>query len=840
MPAPDRVLIRASWNYLRRHPWQLAPALAGIAIGVAVMLATDLAVDSSRRAFLLSMDAVNGEATHQLVAGPGGVDETLYPLLRVEKGFGNLAPVVEEYVDVGDVTLQMLGVDPLAEAGFRDYTAAGSVLGSFELLQQLLATPGTVLLAERTAAALGLAPGDTLTLTANGREVTATLVAYAGSETERRLDNLLITDIATAQEWLSRRGELTRIDVRLPPGDEAAAARLASELPPGVQLLPSAGRTESVSAMSAAFETNLKAMSLLALLVGVFLIYNSISFAVVQRRGIFGALRALGVTRRELLVLVLGEALLLGILGTAAGLALGFWLAEWLLKLVSRSINDLYFVVTVTEVAPDFAAIAKGVAAGLAATLMAAAVPAWEAASSVPRLALTRAALERQTGRLLPALATGGLAAAALAALLIGVSGASLVSGLAALFILIPGLALCIPLIVRAVATAAARPAAALGGPTGRLAISGIAASLSRTAVAIVALGIAVSATLGVSIMVDSFRGAVGEWLNGTLRSDIYVAVDRGTLEPDLLADLVRLPGIAAYSTSRSTWLETSSGRVQLTVLELPAESFDGILLRDAEPGAVREAFQQQGAILVSDSYAYRHGVGRGDTVTLPTAQGERTFPVAATYRSYDADLDSLLMSRNTYDVFWKDPAVGSLGIRLAPEANADAVIEDLRAASAGRQALLIRSDRELRELSMEIFDRTFIITDVLYWLALAVALIGIAAAMLALQLERARELAIFRALGMTPRQLGGMVILQTGFIGLMGGLAAIPLGAVMSWVLIEVINRRAFGWEMDVIVEPRALLAAVVLAVGAALLAAIYPARRAAGANPALAMRED
>ena len=833
-------LARASWNHLRHHPWQLAPAVAGIAIGVAVMLATDLAVDSSRRAFLLAMEAVNGEATHQVVAGPEGVDENLYALLRVDEGYGNLAPVVEEYVDAGDVTLQLLGVDPLAETTFRDYTAPDSVLGGLELLERLLTDPGAVLLAERTAAALALSPGDTFTLLANGREVTATLAGFAGSEAQRQLDNLLITDIATAQEWLGRQGQLTRIDVRLPPGDGAAVARLAAALPAGVQLLPSAGRTESVSDMSAAFETNLEAMSLLALLVGVFLIYNSISFAVVQRRGIFGVLRALGVTRRELLAVVLREALLLGVVGAAAGVALGLWLAEWLLQLVSRSINDLYFVVTVTEVVPDRLAIAKGAAAGLGTTLVAAVVPAWEAASTAPQLAMARATLEHRTGRLLPLLALGGLAAAALAALLVRATPGNLVAGLAALFVAIPGLALCIPVIVRSISAAAARPAAGIGGVTGRLAISGIGASLSRTAVAIVALGIAVSATLGVSVMVESFRAAVSDWLEGTLRSDIYVGVDRGTLEPELVGDLVRTPGVAAHGTSRSVWLQTESGRVQLTVLQLPEDSFGGILLRDGEPAAVSEAFREQGAVLVSDSYSYRHAVERGGTVTLPTPQGVRTFPVAGTYRSYDADLDSLLMSRRTYEVFWDDSRVGSLGIHLAPGADTDTVIERLRQASAGRQALLIRSNREIRELSMEIFDRTFVITDVLYWLALAVAVIGITAAMLALQLERARELAVYRALGMTPRQLGAMVMVQTGFIGLLGGLAAIPLGLVMAWVLIEVINRRAFGWEMDLVVAPGALAAAVTLAVGAALLAAIYPARRASRANPALAMRED
>ena len=163
-----------------------------------------------------------------------------------------------------------------------------------------------------------------------------------------------------------------------------------------------------------------------------------------------------------------------------------------------------------------------------------------------------------------------------------------------------------------------------------------------------------------------------------------------------------------------------------------------------------------------------------------------------------------------------------------------------MRAISAGRQALLMNSNARIREISLGIFDRTFVITNVLYWLAVGVAIIGILGAMLALQLERARELAILRGVGMTPGQMGGLVTLQTAFIGLLSGLAAIPLGLVMAWVLIEVINRRAFGWQMDVTIVPADLFAALSLAVGAALIAGIYPAWRAASAMPALAMREE
>ena len=197
-------------------------------------------------------------------------------------------------------------------------------------------------------------------------------------------------------------------------------------------------------------------------------------------------------------------------------------------------------------------------------------------------------------------------------------------------------------------------------------------------------------------------------------------------------------------------------------------------------------------------------------------------------------------MSRNTYERHWDDTGIDSIGIYLAEGASATQFMERVRTVSEGRQMLFIRSNREIRDLSLQIFDRTFVITDVLYWLAVGVAIIGILGSMLALQLERTRELAILRAIGMTPWQLGGMVTLQTGLIGLLSGLAAIPLGLLMAWMLIDVINRRSFGWQMDMSIAPSFLLTALALSVGAALFAGLYPAYHAARAQPASAMREE
>ena len=845
------VLYRASFGYLLRHPWQLTLALLGICIGVAVMVAVDLANESSRRAFLLSMDAVNGEATHQIIAGPAGVDEQVYTRLRVEHGIRSIAPVVSGYVRYNDVTLHVMGVDLFAEREFRHYSLSGqpenSVINAGEssrsgadLITRILTTPGALLASGRTAQTLGLEIDDRFRLMATGKERDAVLVGLFPPDKQSRLDNLLITDIANAQQWLDMNRRLTRIDVRIRADDEGLQQQIEAALPPDAQLLSAARRTQTTMDMSNAFMTNLTAMSLLALLVGIFLIYNSVAFAVLQRRGLLGVLRALGLTRGQTFSLILFESVVLGIAGAILGLLLGVWLGEQLLHLVARTISDHYFVVNVTDVTIAPSSVIKGLTAGLGATVFAAAVPAIEASSYEPRLAMTRSVLEQRAGQSLPIIAGAGLLASVISALLLVFSGDNLLAGLIALFLLILGFALLIPIAVRACSRAVAPLAGKLGGTAGRLAIAGIGTSLSRTGVAIVALAVAVSATVGVSVMVDSFRGSVSEWLGNTLQSDIYVGVPQGSLEPELLQDLVSVQGIATYSTSRRTWLETATGRIRLVVLQMAPGSYAGTAIRDGNREEVWRQFDEEQAVLVSDSYAYRNDVVRGDTISLRTKSGDRTFLIAAVYQSYDSNDGVILMSRRTYDNFYADPTINSVGVYLDDGADIDVVMDEMRQVSAGRQSLIMNSNSRIREISLDIFDRTFVITDVLYWLALGVAVIGILGAMLALQLERARELAILRAIGMTPVQMSGLVILQTGFIGLLGGAAAIPLGLLMAWVLIEVINRRAFGWQMDMTIDPGVLLTALTLAIGAALIAGIYPAYRAASARPALAMREE
>ncbi|HEY7141493.1 MAG TPA: FtsX-like permease family protein [Methylomirabilota bacterium] len=848
-------LLRASVRHLARHPWQAGLSVLGIALGVAVVVSVDLASTSARRAFALAAEGVTGRATHQVVGGSAGLDERVMTRLAREVGVQPLAPVVEAWVGVEGMpgrTLQLLGVDPFSEAPFRPYLGRGAGEGT-RAIGSLVTEPGAVILSRETAAEFGVEVSGTLGLRVSGRARPVRVVGLiepSDARSRQALRGLVVADVATAQELLGRPGLLSRIDLVLPAGrrGEAILARVRAALSPGMEVVPAAARSEFVGELTRAFDVNLTALSLLALVVGLFLAYNTMTFSVVQRRATIGVLRALGVTRAEIVATVLAEALCLGLVATALGLGAGVVLAGGLVRLVTRTINDLYFVVVVRDLAVAPAGLARAAALGVGATLLAALVPAAEASAALPGAAIQRIALETRVRRAAPRAALLGVAALMAGALLIRLSGRSLGWSYAGLFAAILGAALLTPLAMVGAARAAGPLLGRLLGLPGHMAARGIVARLSRTGVAVAALMVAVAATVGVAVMIRSFRATVVRWLDTSLVADVYVsapAISAGrggesTLDPAVIARLREAPGVQAVGTYRGARVQSPSGPTQLVALGIGPGSYRQFRFLAGSPDAVWPAFQDDGAAIVSEPYAYRHGLTVGGAVRLRTDRGERAFPVVGVFADYGSDQGVVMVSRRTYEASWEDRGVSSLGLVLAPGVDPEAAVGTLRARAGGDQALLIRSNRALRESSLEIFDRTFAITAVLRVLATAVAVIGVLSALMALQLERARELGVLRAQGLTPREVGRLVLAETGLLGGIAGVLAVPVGIALALVLIHVINRRAFGWSIETTVPVDVLLEAVGLAVLAALAAGAYPAWRMARTPPAPALREE
>ncbi|MDY7227791.1 ABC transporter permease [Hyalangium rubrum] len=842
-----RLLVRASLRHLGGHPWLTALSLLGIALGVAVVVSIDLASGSALRAFERSTETVTGRATHQLVGGPQGLPDSLYRDLRLRPGAPVSAPVVEGHVRAtrGDRRpLTVLGVDPFAEAPFRPY-AQGGASGQ---ASALLTEPGTVILPSATARLLGVKVGDFFEVRVGGltrRLRVVSLITPPDERTARAMEGLLLTDISTAQEVLGRPGRLSRIDLKL--DDEAALARLQEGLPVGVQVVRSATRGGTVDQMTRAFRTNLTALSMLALVVGMFLIYNTMTFSVVQRRGLLGRLRALGVTRGELFALVLGEAALLGAVGTAAGLLLGVLLGRGLVGLVTQTLNDLYFVVSVRRLSLEPLTLAKGVLLGLGATLSAALVPAWEAARSAPVTTMRRSTLEDVSRSRAPKLALLGLLVLGLGVGLLLLPTRALPPAYGGLFGVLLGTALLVPWTTERLSLLAAKPLGAAFGLLGRMAARGVRASLSRTAVALAALMVAVATTVGVGLMVASFRGTVATWLESSLLADVFVSppsllARRGdsTFVPGLVERLSATPGVASFSTVHVVKVSVDEVPTDLIAVAFPPNGPRPYRFKEGTPDTVWREMEAPDALLVSEPFSFHRNVRRGDTVRLATDHGPRDFRVVGVYFDYGSDVGTVLLPRETYNQHFEDRAVSGLALYAAPGQDVDALVARVLERAGDTQTLNVRPNRALREGSLEVFDRTFTITQVLRLLAIGVAFIGVLSALMALQLERAREFAVLRATGLTPGQLWGLVSLQTGLLGLLAGLFAVPLGVGLAAILVYVINQRSFGWTMQLALTPGILVQALALSLVAAALAGLYPAWRMARANPANALREE
>jgi putative ABC transport system permease protein len=842
------LLRRLSRRHFVRHPWQALLAVLGVSLGVAVVVSIDLANDSALRAFSLSSEAVTGRATHRIVGGPTGVSEELWVELRLRLGVRSSAPVVQGYVGLRDRpgrALQVLGVDPFSEGNFRSYLDQGTP----DLdVGRLLTEPGAVWLSPSTAAELGLRTEDTFTLEVAGAPTEVRLAGLLEPHDLRQeaLTDLVVTDISTAQELLGIPGRLTRIDLLL---DEPAARDLAPRLPAGVVLEAASAAGELAGEMTGAFRTNLQALSLLALLCGAFLIYNTVSFAVVQRRQLFGGLRALGVTRREILSVVLGEALLVGLIGATLGLFGGILLGRGLVGQVTRTINDLYFAVAVQGLALEPMPLIKGALLGVGASLLAALAPAVEAMSTSPRAALDRAELESRAHKAVPKATLAGCALLLAGVVLLALPASGLAASFAGLFALLLGFALLTPAATMLLIGLLTPLAGLLFGQLGRLGGRGVVAALSRTAVAVSALMIAVSVIVGVDVMVRSFRDTVESWLEYSLPADLYLSAAaaptaglagaRPGFDPEFVDRLTALEDIDGMSLLRQTTARTPAGEARLIALDLDRRSYDSFAFKEGDAERLWTAFEAGEAVIVSEPYATRTGVGVGSKVELLTTSGPRTWPVAAIYFDYASEQGTITLARQTYLELWQDPAVTAISIRMRPGASADQLTAAIREAGGDRQ-LLIRSNQAIREESLEVFDRTFLITGTLRLLATLVAFVGVLSALMALQLERARELGVLRAQGLTPGQVWSLVTSQTGLMGLTAGLLSLPVGITTAAVMIYVINRRSFGWTLEMQLSPAPLVTAIAVALGAALLAGVYPAYRMARTSPAEALRSE
>jgi putative ABC transport system permease protein len=848
------VLARANRNFLLQHPWQLMLALTGIALGVAVVIAIDLALESSLQSFQQINQVVSGKTTHRIIARNGSLDEKLYTRLRVGLEITNLAPVLQgnlQLVTHSYVQLKIYGIDPFIEDSFQSVwqLQTNQKKPAFSLIR-LVSEPNTALIGKKTAEQFNLGINDNLSITTSNGTLNLKIIGILNQNSaisSQILKNLIITDISTAQEILNQPGKLSFIEFKTKgdKNDNNFLESIRSHLPADILLTTSDHQIQSMRQMTKAFNINLKALGMLSLLIGMFLIYNTMTFLVIQRRRLIGSLRCIGVTRRQIFTLIITEALLLGIIGSSIGIIIGIMIGNGLLQLTSTTIETIYYQVGNTGLIISPEQLVKGMIIGIGATFLAILPPAWEATKVTPNSSLLRSQLETNINKLTQTTGIFGLVLVISGIILAFVSEKSIFLGLSSIFILLFGFALMTPGGTVLIMKLFEKFSNHLFGIVGALPPKMVSAEISRTGVAIAALMIAVSATIGMDLMINSFRQTVSDWITTSLRADYYISASGGQtsskkplIDQRLKDKIATLPGVEMLSSVLHTQVISESGLIKLSVFELNDRSKHGFIFKKQIDGDVWQKFEQQHAIFITESFAYFRSLTIGDTLFLDTKKARRAFTIIGIYSDFSGDQGHIAMTRKLYLQFWNDS--GFTGIGIYADKNTDLHQLESRLHNFLSHDLLLKSNQSIYKTSMEIFEQTFVITNALRWIAAGIAFTGIFSALMALQFERIKQFGILRAIGVTRRQLSLLIMTETGLIGLVAGIFAIPVGYFMAYILIFIVYLRSFGWTMVFHFDASALVQGLALALLAALLAGILPAIKMAQTRPAEALRTE
>jgi putative ABC transport system permease protein len=848
-------LFRLSLSHLLEFPGRTLLGVLGIALGTAVYLSIALSAASALRSFQDGVTAVAGKAEWRLSSPGATIPESLFLEVRRRPEVKAAAPVVESVLELAGPhqgPALLLGIDPFSEGAFRSYEFRGEAGPDPQILADFLTEPQGVLVSHRLAERLELARGDRLPVAAGSRLTTLKVVGIFRAEGGLYpLEGaVLLMDIAWAQELLDRLGSLDYIDIIGSDPNTDVAGSLQDMLPPGVEVSWPGAQARQMEGLVSSYRLNLSVLSAIALFVGMFLIYQSVTLSVVRRRREIGLLRTLGMSRGQVLALFLAEGAVSGMLGGLLGLGLGFLLAKGALNFMSHTLTSLYTPVEARELALSAPLFLQAWVLAVGATLAAAVLPALEAAQIQVRAVWYREELEERLESRAEVVALGGLAALLLAGVLSfwETRSSPPLPGFAAAFLILLAGALFTPLAARLLGRGLASPLRRLLGPAGDLGCRYLAGSLSRSAVSIAALACALGMLIAVAVMIGSFRQTVDQWVSKSISGDIFfgpaifsTAAYDHYLPPEVAPELRQDPEVADLYLYRCVRIPFRDRFILVIGGSFEVLARHGSLwFRQGNGEKLMLEARAQGRVMISEPLAFTFGYKEGDTLVLPTPTGEQRLTIAGVFYDYRTDGPSVWMDIRLFRQFWQDEHLNAVRIYLKDKSKLKEFQGKLMERYGSRYKLLALSHADLRDGILRIFDDTFALTYALEGVAVLVAVFGIITTFLVLIMDRERELALLQAVGASRRQIMGMVLVESGLASFLSFLLGAAAGSLLSLLLIFVINKQAFGWTVRLFFTPGIYWQTLVLVLGLGLAAGAYPAWRAIRPHLAAILKEE
>ncbi len=821
-------------SFLRYLPRRLSLSLLqffGVACGVAAVVGMTLSAQTALTSFSRAVEFLRGKATHSLQRPAGPLDESVLSRLSQDPDVEWFSPVIDRRLRLNNGDLvRLLAIDPFLDRIIRPE------IGRTQRLQRSRADPEdalSFLLDDRAVwvdTDLARELGETKTL-----ETNRGALRVAGTFPNPSGEPLILMDMAHAQELFGLNGRVDRIDLIL-----TKDADFRSRWKEGFVIQSSRQRSKTFSSMLGAFRLNLEALSLIALFVGVFLIYNTAMFAVVSRRRDTGILRSLGARKAEIVAAFLSEILILGLVGGALGGVLGYFLTRLLTGLIGDTISNLYFFLRPTPAAWSPWILMSGIILGCGAGLLGGIVPLWEMVRADPVSALRGRAASREGVRKAHKTALAGLGLLGLSAILFLLPGTHIYVAFAGIFGFLVGISLLTGFVLVRISPLLTGGLHLLGRLPGKVAAGNIRQNLGRTAVAVAAFMVALSMSIGLGGMIGSFRQSLVWWMNTQLQGDIYIGkLDEAEVPEAFYEELKGIPGLGGVHPYRNVQIFYRDAPIYVSAVDA------SVLQRYTRFGWLRGGNEnwepvKEGGVIVSESFSRRFGVHSGDTIALDGLRGRVELKVGGIFYDYTTEHGLVMMDRSIFLKIFGDRTINNVGIFIDRDnPRRDELLAKVRKLALER-GLPVQTQGQLRSNSLEVFDTTFAVTRSMRALAIIVAFFGIAGALLTLFMERRREFGIYRALGFSTPQVAQMTLCEGLGMGVISFLLSTVVGTALTWLLIRVINLRSFNWTIfyHPAIEPYLITAAT--AIVASLGAAAYPIWKVCRTYPQMQIREE
>jgi putative ABC transport system permease protein len=837
------ILLRLiSWPYFRKHVLRTALTTAGIVLGVAVFVGMHTANSSVLFAFSRTVDRIAGKTELQVTAGEAGFPEEVLEKVQAASTVRVAVPVIEAVVDTnlkGQGNLLVLGVDMTGDRTLRDYDLDSGDAAVIDDPLVFLAQPDSIILSKEFADKNHIGVGGRVALgTVEGeKQFTVRGVMKSSGLTSAFGGNLAVMDIYAAQHMFGRGRSFDRIDLAVKEGRtlKDAEQELTAMLGPGFQVDPPSGRGQQFEAMLAAYSMMVGISSLFALFIGMFIIYNSFAIAVTERRSEIGILRALGATRGQIRWLFLGESAVTGLVGSLAGLAFGVLIARGIAASIGTLISDVYGVAQYAdELSTSPGLLVLALAIGIGTSIVAAAIPARNAARVDPVQALQKGkyqVLSAGESRLRTIL---GLALGAVSIVCLNIGGSRPVFYFGYVLAIVVAL-LVSPLLSLALARTL-RPILKWARPVeGALAADSLIQSPRRTSASVAALMLSLALVVAFAGMARASYDSIIDWMETALNPELFIMPSQSIVvrtmrfPPTMGPEVAAIPGVRRVQMVRDARILFRKTPVMIVSLEVA--SIAETAQRAPVAGNADDMYRRTAAgegLMVADNLAQLQHLKLGDILEVPAPKGLIRLPIVGIIVDYSDQQGTIFMDRSLFVRYWNDDSVNVFRVYLNPGAQVPDVRQRILEKFAGQRQVFVLTNHELKGYILKVTDQWFGLTSVQIAVAVLVAILGIVNTLTVSITDRRRELGVLQAVGGLRGQIRRTIWLEALSIGTIGLALGFALGAINLYYILQIVHNDIAGMRLDYAFPVSTSLALVPTILGAAFIAAIWPAESA------------